>query len=139
MSGQSQIEGASVLQQLPAKTPKWAVGAVAIIIALASSFVTVYMISQDEIQQFLGWAEARHEARDEKLVTEYTSTLQMVLSLVDTNSAQITELSKTLGAAQQQNAILSDRVAALERFLQLAKGDLELCETKLKSCVCRKE
>lgn len=139
MAGQSQPDVSGVLQQLPAKTPKWAVGVVAIIIAVASSFVTVYMISQDEIQQYIGWAEEHHEAKDSKLLTEYNSTLNTVLSLVDTNSAQITELSKALGAAQQQNAVLADRVAALERFLQLAKGDLELCETKLRSCVCRKE
>ena len=131
---QQPADPSGILGQLPKKTPVWAVGIVSILVSLSTCVVAIYFVGQDEIKQFLEWSEQHHESKDTKLLTEYTDTLKTVLSLVDTNSAQITELSKTLGAAQQQNAILSDRVAALEKFLQLANGNLELCEAKLKSC-----
>lgn len=134
MGVQTQYEAGSTLQTLQARSPKWSLGIAVVLIAMSTSIVSVYVASKDEIRQYIGWKTSTVATDTSKLVDEYTDTLKTVLSLVDTNSAQITELSKALGAAQQQNAVLADRVAALEKFLQLAKGDLEVCESKLRMC-----
>lgn len=135
MSTQTQCEApTSLISALQARAPKWALGIAVVLVAASTSIVSVYIVSKDEVRQYIGWKTSAANIETTKLADDYTDTLKTVLSLVDTNSAQITELSKALGAAQQQNAVLADRVAALEKFLQLAKGDLEICESKLRLC-----
>lgn len=128
------IQSYEVLEKLPAKTPKWALGAVAIIVSLATSFVTIYMVSQDEIQSYLGWRQAREESSEHAAVLQYETTLKTVLDMVAATQQQVRDVSTKLGETQRENAILTERVAALEKTLETARVSLTICEDKLRIC-----
>ena len=127
-------EPEDILAKLPKKTPQWAIGVVAILVAIVTAFSTVYLLSRDDIRQYVGWYQEHRSKTEAGLEARYTMTLNAVLSLVDTNSKQITELSKSLGVAQQQNSALAERVSQLEKNLAMATMNLQTCETKLTIC-----
>jgi len=123
-----------ILDKVPKKTPPWAVGIVTIIITVATSLITIYVLSRDDVHQVIGWAQTYQQEKTAQDHETYSSTLNRILSLVDTNSTQIVELSKSLGLTQQQNIVLTARVEELERKASLIAQELKICETARDKC-----
>jgi uncharacterized protein HemX len=120
-----------VLENLPKQTPKWAVGTVAIIIALLTGMGGFYLVAQDSIKSYVEgsvYKSAAHEELDEK---RFTTILDTILTLTRVNSQQIVDLSRELGNAQEENKKLAARVAALEKSLDISDTKLKDCEEKL--------
>ena len=127
-----------VLEHLPKKTPIWAVGLVTVIVSLATSFVGVYIFIKDEVSRYTTSAQEIHKIEATTKAKSHELTLDAVVSLVQTNSVQIVELSKALGNTQHENAALADRITSLEKTVAALRGTLEECEYKLKKCESRK-
>lgn len=121
----------TLLESLPKKAPAWSIGVATVLVAVATSFVTIYVVSKDEVKAYV----TSHVLQDEKsfsgLEERYNATLKTVLGLVSTNSAQIADLSKALSDTQRQNVELANRVSQLEKQLAVTMANLEDCERKL--------
>jgi len=123
-----------ILDKLPKKTPAWAVGVTTVVVSTVVSLSAFYVVSKEEVKQALGWAEKHHEAQFTQDSKVYNDTLSSVLNLVRSNSEQIVQLSNALGATQQQNISLTDKVIQLEKRIDAVTGTLKECESKLKLC-----
>jgi len=134
-----------VLEHIPKKTPTWAIGMVTVLAMLGTMAVVLGVMFRDDIRANLTWAEKHHELSDtnedvrlDKEIADkskyYDATLTAVLGLIDTNSKSIVEIAKQVGASQQQNIILTDRVNGLEMELSKLQNSLRDCEGKLLSC-----
>ena len=121
-----------LLSNLPKRAPAWSIGVATVLVAVATAFVTIYMVSKDEVKTYVSSHIQQDEQSFRGLEDRYNATLKTVLGLVSTNSAQIAELSKALSETQQQNIELSNRVSFLEKQLAVALANLEDCEKKLK-------
>lgn len=131
---ENQLDTDVIMAKLPKKTPAWAVGVVAIIVSLVTSFSAFYLLSKDDIRTYVGNYQSEKIREEIGLESRYTMTLNTVLSLVDTNTKQITSLSAALAVAQHENASLADRVSQLEKNLAISAVDLKNCEAKLVVC-----
>jgi ACT domain-containing protein len=114
------------LVKIPKGTPPLAVGVVAVIAAL----IGWYMAATPQINSYL---QNSREVSVKHIETE-NSTLSSVLRLVESNSSQILEISKSLGIAQVQVANLTNRVSTLERQLSVTEESLKACELKISKC-----
>lgn len=128
-----------IFDKIPKKTPAWALGITTVIVSTLVSISAFYMLSKDEVKQVIGWSQQHHNAAFDLESKSYTDTLSSVLDLVRSNSDQIVQLSKALGATQQQNVILTDRVVTLERKVEASDGLLKACEESLKTCVSKQK
>lgn len=124
-----------LLDKLPKKTPKWAVGVVTILVAISTSLLAMYIFAKDDVHQVIQWAEAHHDTRVSLEAKDYSDTLGRVLTLLDVNSTQIIELSKTLGVTQHQNQLLSGRVDEMEKRINGLVKDLKICESERDNCL----
>lgn len=129
----------TIFEHLPKKTPAWAVGFVAVVVSIATSLVCMFVISRTEVQQYIGWAQKRTEAQADINNKNYTDTLAGVLHLINSNQEHLTILSQQLGATQQQNTVLTERVQNLEKAVTELRVNLSTCENKLKVCEERKQ
>lgn len=113
--------------RIPKNTPIWAVGLIAVGVAVTTCLVTLYTFVRPEVQGYLTHnyklADAKQDIQD--------STVDSILSLVTENSKQITVLSSALNTAQTQNITLSDRVSANETKLAELKQRLTDCQDLL--------
>ena len=141
----TEIGPTDLLSALPKRAPIWSVGLATVLVALTVSITSVYVLGRDDVRQIIGWAEQhheqndlndlkRHEAADAAINKSYDATLSVVHSLVNANASQLVELSKSLGATQQQNILLTDRVSALEKIVSSLKDTLSICEANLQAC-----
>ncbi len=126
-----------LLDKLPKKTPKWAVGVVTVLVAISTSFLAIYIFAKEDIHQTIQWTQETQTARMSAEAKDYSDTLGRVLVLLDINSNQIVELSKALSAAQQQNQFLSQRVDSLEKKVDELSKDLHVCEVERDNCFKR--
>jgi uncharacterized protein YoxC len=124
-----------LLDKLPKKTPKWAVGIVTILVAISTSFLAIYIFAKEDIHQTIQWAQETQTARLSTEAKDYSDTLGRVLVLLDINSNQIVELSKALSIAQQQNQFLAQRVDNLEQKVDKLNKDLNICEAERDRCL----
>lgn len=122
----------ALLSNIPKRAPAWSIGVATVLVAVATAFVTMYMVSKDEVKTYVSSHIQQDEASFKGLEERYNATLKTVLALVSTNSSQIADLSKSLAETQQQNIELSSRVSYLEKQLAVAMASLEACEKKLK-------
>lgn len=123
-----------ILKKIPQQTPSWAVGLTVIIVAVATSAVTVYITARDDISNSIKAGIVRDEATSNANIQSSKDAFSVVLSLVNTNSQQIVELSKSLGSTQQQNILLTNRVSSLEESVVLLKTSLGTCKDDLEAC-----
>lgn len=128
------MKATEVVDNLPKQTPKWAIGISVILVSMATTFGTMYVVAQDEIKEWLVHSNNIEEEREAVDTERFNSILNTVLSLTSVNAEQITELTKALNVAQADNKVLSERVAALEKSLVVANKDLAVCEGKLRGC-----
>ena len=122
----------NLVENLPKKTPTWAVGISVILVSAATSFVTVYVVAKDEVKDMLSYkanALASHEEADNK---RFDDVLASVLGMTRANTEQIVTLSKALSQAREENIVLSARVSALEKSLSLSDSSLSNCLDKLR-------
>jgi len=126
-----------LLDKLPKKTPKWAIGVVTVIVAISMSLLSIYIFCKEDVRQVIQWAEQTHTTQMSVEAKDYSDTLGRVLVLLDINSNQIVELSKALSAAQQQNQFLSQRVDSLEKKVDELSKDLHVCEVERDNCFKR--
>ena len=124
-----------LLDKLPKKTPKWAVGIVAVLVTISTSFLALYIFAKEDIHQTIQWAQEIQTARLSTEAKDYSDTLGRVLVLLDINSNQIIELSKALSIAQQQNQFLGQRVDNLEQKVDKLTKDLNICEVERDRCL----
>lgn len=126
--------GGEILEKMPKKTPAWALGITTVIVSTLVSVSSFYILSKDEVKQMINWSQKHHDNEFDVESKSYTDTLSSVLNLVQSNSEQIVQLSQSLGATQQQNVILTDRVFQLEKKVDAVTSLLQDCEDRLKIC-----
>lgn len=124
-----------LLDKLPKKTPKWAVGVVTILVAISTSCLAMYIFAKEDVQQVIQWAETSYDTKATIEAKNYSDTLGRVFTLLDINSTQIIELSKMLGVTQQQNHMLNLRVDDMERRIEAVTKELKSCETARDNCL----
>lgn len=122
----------TLLSNIPRRAPAWSIGVATVLVSVATAFVTIYVVSKDEVKTYVSAHVANDEQSFKGLEERYSATLKTVLNLVSTNSSQIAELSKALSFTQQQNIELTNRVSYLEKQLAVTMANLEACEKRLK-------
>lgn len=125
---------ADMLEKMPKKTPSWAVGMSVVFIAIATSLISMYVVSRTEVVRLLDSKIESHEEIQQAGIQERDKMISSILNLVSDNSSQITGLTKALLETQQANNELSQRVARIEKELASSRVLLDSCETKLKKC-----
>lgn len=128
-----------ILEKMPKKTPAWALGITTIIVSTLVSVSSFYILSKDEVKQMINWSQKHHDNQFDMESKSYTDTLSSVLNLVRSNSEQIVQLSQSLGATQQQNIVLTDRVLQLEKKIDTVTGSLKECEDQLRACTDKQD
>lgn len=123
-----------VLDKIPKHTPAWAVGITVVIVAIATSLITMYIAAHDDIATTVRAGNARLDAQTAGNVQSARDSLQAVLGLIQVNSQQIVELSKALGSTQEQNLRLTNRVSSLEESVVVLKNNLGSCQSELEAC-----
>lgn len=122
MTNQSNIPD-DLVKHLPKQTPLWALGLTVVLVGFGSVFGSLYLLTRDEVRQYL----TGHFEVQEKEVATSGTTIGSILALVKSNSEGIAALSK-------ENGALSERVNALERELTKSAQALLGCEEALKIC-----
>lgn len=128
-----------ILEKMPKKTPAWALGITTVIVSTLVSVSSFYILSEDEVKQVINWSQKHHDNQFDVESKSYTDTLSSVLNLVRSNSEQIVQLSQALGATQQQNIVLTDRVLQLEKKIDTVTGSLKECEDQLRACTDKQD
>lgn len=119
-----------IIKNIPPAAPKWSVGIVTIIAALAASFMLLWGYVQPLIQKNL---ESNIELRN-KQHTEESAVVDSLLSMVKGNQSQISTLASAITETQRANNNISERVTTLEKELNAAHQDITECEARLKNC-----
>lgn len=118
------------LSETTKRSPAWAIGLVSIVISVALSFIGIYTIARSEVQQYLQGSQKIQETQ----FSAQNEIYKAVIGIVNNNSNQITTLSSALQTTQEQNKSLGERVAAIEKDLNISQVTLKDCQEALTVC-----
>lgn len=137
-----------LLKRIPKNAPSWAVGLVTVLAMLGTLFIAIGITFKTELVRIIAEEHAlevatveqvdayeRKEADDKNKHLE--SIIQSVLGLVNSHSNQFVEVAKQVGITQQQNIMLTERVALLEQEIGTVRGSLSECEGSLRRCLTK--
>jgi hypothetical protein len=101
-------ETGTILKELPSRTPTWAVGLVSIIVSFSAALVLFYTTVRSEVQTVL----KNQEITTQGEININQRMIDSILSLVNSNNQQISNLSASLYAAQREaekNSVVEER------------------------------
>ena len=131
MSEQEMTKGTeAILDHLPRKTPPWAVGLSTVIVLGVSALIIAYTTARPELQKLMETSVL--EATQQR--AENVKATDVILTLVKDTSKQVTILSQSVYESQRQIFGLTERVAALEKNLEVSNAQFLACEKSLKEC-----
>lgn len=118
-----------ILTKVPKNAPYWSVGITTVLVSLIFCFATTYVIIRPEVQKYMDEGYLREHTKD----AADTNVLSTILGVMKSNTEQITLLSTTLNAVQQNNIMLTEKISRIEKETDTTRVALSSCEDKLRS------
>lgn len=120
--------------ELPARTPKWAIGVVVIVISAFSSFVTSYLAVSPDIKHYIDAKQIIAAKEMEVTAAIVDKSLSSIASITEANQKSITQLYETISTMRYDKTVLEARVSSLEKEVVVISANLDSCSERLTRC-----